>query len=84
MKYNLPDKDHPCTVYDNHINMVKMNIKEMQYKYGYLNAAIISRVMAFEIMQVEYYILLHNPKDAEQLDGLENLIDDLSLYLQKD
>ena len=40
--------------------------------------------MAFEIMQVEYYILLHNPKDAEQLDGLENLIDDLSLYLQKD
>ncbi|MBH46180.1 MAG: hypothetical protein CMC93_06145 [Flavobacteriaceae bacterium] len=83
MKYILPDKEHPCTVYNNHIHMIKMNIKKYEDKFGYCDRNMLHRIMHFECKEVQSYIMQYNHTDYEQLDSLKNIIDDLRLYLRR-
>lgn len=83
MKYYLPDKEHPCTVYDNHINVIKMTIKNYEDRYGYFDRKMLHRIIHLECKEIHSYIMQRNPINEEQFDSFKNIVKDLRLYLRK-
>ena len=94
MKYYINAQDwengKDCGTYDTHINILKMNIKKCEDMFGCCNPETLREIIANQIQEIVWYLETHRDtlsynsrKLKKQLDSLNNIIDDLSIYLKK-